>query len=1097
MREKVQKYKGGINKMAKILTNEPIGEDLFESKSQEHIASSIIEQIDQLKLIGIEGGWGTGKSNLVKIIERKLNDNKDGKKYSFFIYDAWGHQEDVHRRSLIEELVDYVKTNKLVDGYEEIEKKKDEIVGSVVTTKVEVFSGFSWATFFLLCAVISSPITSAFQYDNPYLQWKAIPFLSLLLVLIAAIFAVYSAHNNKTTKKSFKERFKDELIGAYKRGDTNQEKTEYKNTRNPSTASVQKFFAKLNKNLSPNTFLVIVVDNLDRMEKEKVQNVWATIQTCFAGDNYFDRIKVIVPFDRYHLKGTLLENEKYVDDYLNKTFDIVFRVAPPVLSDWEDFFTEHWKKAFDGLEIANDKTEIDLVKRIYDSYTEKITPRDIIAFINECLAIYMLKIEGIKFRYIAVFVKKKDNILKDIVTALSDLSYLGSLEYLFSKDELYLQSIAALAYQVSLNKGIEVAVRRQLQQALVGNDANEVLRIAEIRTFSSLLGEILEDIQASADLFTSICVLKEVEPDKFGGEDAFFSRWKMILDKVKHISKDDVDVLQDYQKILLEKLVKKDKIDYVQYLLRDWYDRKQIDAMNLSQNLDAIDKIVSLNEVNVWDMVEEYVVDWTKFKPFVEKYHEAICKYKIKCDEKAVDEYLASLSHKDLEGINYVPILQDEKYGLKFNLVKYIQKLQDDIKVASNIQEYSVLLVRLKEALNMEDEENHIIDIGRLANFGELSNYMQMAKNDRSFERIKFDILAIALVKFDYNSLQSNPTFSEYFRDDNKEIEQVAQKVAECIEYYMDYGEILLQAESMKQSVLYQRVCQLLTEDEHQRAQYLALKKIVPKFETIVVSTGINQNDLAKHLSLWKIDNIENLDKSEVEQVITKSFLQFTKNIVDNEFIDGARKRVLQYLKGLSHDEWKKYLQQGMESYGIWGGLFLKFEWTDSAMLAVKELFEEAAKEQRILGTHKKWNELVDSLRNNNKSLKQTFGNVYDNLKGRKISADEFKFWADWIFEADVIKPDEATLRRFMPEQFLEDRDCIKIMLRHKETVKAIYLAAKEEKKDFENHLLGLLEKQQKTKEDDGNEIMNELRELAQALDISLSSIPERDSIDD
>lgn len=63
----------------KILQNVPVGDDEFDSKSQDHIAESIknlIMNIDNektpMRLIGIEGGWGTGKSNLVKILEKKL-----------------------------------------------------------------------------------------------------------------------------------------------------------------------------------------------------------------------------------------------------------------------------------------------------------------------------------------------------------------------------------------------------------------------------------------------------------------------------------------------------------------------------------------------------------------------------------------------------------------------------------------------------------------------------------------------------------------------------------------------------------------------------------------------------------------------------------------------------------------------------------------------------------------------------------------------------------------------------------------------------------------------------------------------------------------
>lgn len=61
----------------KILQNVPVGGDEFDSKSQDHIAESIknlIMNIDNektpIRLIGIEGGWGTGKSNLVKILEK-------------------------------------------------------------------------------------------------------------------------------------------------------------------------------------------------------------------------------------------------------------------------------------------------------------------------------------------------------------------------------------------------------------------------------------------------------------------------------------------------------------------------------------------------------------------------------------------------------------------------------------------------------------------------------------------------------------------------------------------------------------------------------------------------------------------------------------------------------------------------------------------------------------------------------------------------------------------------------------------------------------------------------------------------------------------
>lgn len=82
-----------------FIPDKPQGEDVFEGKSQEHLAASICNYIksidvkpdkeDELnipRIIGLEGGWGTGKSNVVNMIGGELS--KVG--YYTFTYDAWG-----------------------------------------------------------------------------------------------------------------------------------------------------------------------------------------------------------------------------------------------------------------------------------------------------------------------------------------------------------------------------------------------------------------------------------------------------------------------------------------------------------------------------------------------------------------------------------------------------------------------------------------------------------------------------------------------------------------------------------------------------------------------------------------------------------------------------------------------------------------------------------------------------------------------------------------------------------------------------------------------------------------------------------------------
>lgn len=104
----------------RFIVDRPQGEDVFEGQSQTKLAKNIsdyilsadkeeVEKDDQTcipRIIGIEGAWGAGKSNVVRKVENQLPQS-----YYTFTYDSWGHQEDLQRRSILETL-----TNRLIQG---------------------------------------------------------------------------------------------------------------------------------------------------------------------------------------------------------------------------------------------------------------------------------------------------------------------------------------------------------------------------------------------------------------------------------------------------------------------------------------------------------------------------------------------------------------------------------------------------------------------------------------------------------------------------------------------------------------------------------------------------------------------------------------------------------------------------------------------------------------------------------------------------------------------------------------------------------------------------------------------------------------------
>ena len=59
----------------KILSKSPCNADLFEGKAHEKLAKTIADEIvsdENCTIIGIDGGWGSGKSNLVGMVEKYL-----------------------------------------------------------------------------------------------------------------------------------------------------------------------------------------------------------------------------------------------------------------------------------------------------------------------------------------------------------------------------------------------------------------------------------------------------------------------------------------------------------------------------------------------------------------------------------------------------------------------------------------------------------------------------------------------------------------------------------------------------------------------------------------------------------------------------------------------------------------------------------------------------------------------------------------------------------------------------------------------------------------------------------------------------------------
>ena len=443
-------------KNIRLLSNEPCREDAFEGHAHGKIAkqvAKIIKDDDGRHIIGIEGGWGSGKSNLISLVNKELNgenvfdedfDYKNSA-FPFFVYDAWGHQADYQRRAILEELTQDLANDKNILEETKWKNKLEELLAKrrKTTTKEVPRLGIGVIIGIILCVI--TPLLSYIIGLIPSDKWWLKVLVATAPYILGIGLAVIDRRRSlkRNGQRCTLSNIVSELILVYKDQIKENETYTTVSEKEPSSAEFKAWMEEVNNDLnSIGKTLVIVFDNMDRLPAQKVESLWSSIHSFFS-DKTYDHIKVLIPFDRQHVQQAFKSEDAggvhYGNDFINKTFDVVFRVPPPIMSGWQQYMSDMWKKAF------GQDAELNIsVTQIYDVLNKNHTPRKIIAFINEVATIKMTMSDDIPDKYIALFCFGKEMIEKDPVGQLLNPEYMGDVRFEYEKDPNVIKYLSAL-----------------------------------------------------------------------------------------------------------------------------------------------------------------------------------------------------------------------------------------------------------------------------------------------------------------------------------------------------------------------------------------------------------------------------------------------------------------------------------------------------------------------------------------------------------------------------------------------------------------------------------------------------------------------------
>ena len=785
----------------RFIPDKPTGDDVFEGQSQTNLANNICEYIrsndsassrgrgQMPRIIGLEGKWGSGKSNVVEKIKKDL----EGEGYYTFTYDAWGHQEDLQRRSILETLTNALIEDKVLEGKVKIKMRNGEskeaewkdqlslLLSNKTTTitkpQTRLTGSAIWGIVLIgLFTILNIIINQLLDNECISLSWKWI-LLEYSPIIVGLIVAGYYRYKDKNWKNVF-------TLLTQKSDDTITE--QFTSSEEPSVMEFKNWMHAISSHLgrakgNKIKKVIIVFDNMDRLPSEKVMQLWSAIYTFFAGSE-FENIWTIIPYDYMHLCDAIYESGedgKIKDSdkskfkrFINKTFPVVYTIPQPVITDYNKLFNKYFEDAF-GTEEHDQKH----ICQVFMLFHVNPNPRTVISFVNELVAMRLQwPATGCRLQNIALFVLKKDGLLygnNSLEENLLSDALFKDVSSFYPDQEAVRTQLCQFAYGLH-DKSLagELPLRRLLSAAIKSGDS--LARFVEQPHFISVLENILATEATIESLGNAVKSLSTLDINSLSEDDKerIQKKWDMLANLRSEASCDSMrfdDALEAiiyHASSLRVRNMCESYIKTIQECKIETGSAYFIVLNKLKTSLTDSDKDVKFAEV-----IKSIKLEPKHFVEFVVAAGKEYNIYKVSADNESLNEYVfTEIENGSEEGIDkFVELVyQDDAYD--FSSLR--TNVSDLIKAETSIKKPRIV-----------SYVNRLLDNGdgRITTRFTSSFISQtIQKIDASTEKLGVEDLFAMSLADGHDIANINET--------------IIPRIASCFEKYMDYAYLLKQA---------------------------------------------------------------------------------------------------------------------------------------------------------------------------------------------------------------------------------------------------------------------------------------------------------------
>lgn len=429
----------------RIIQDEPTQTDLFHGGGHERTAHSLSRAIvkfdDGDRAIGLDGSWGSGKSSVVEMAARKLQEQngKGRKTYHFFTFDIWKSQGSGFRRSYLEHFITWAKQT-FPKKEARLKKIENQIQGKTKEIETNNQPILDW---YGICVVVFLPFLPLYYFWAKKVFDEAVgadktrdflasgPFLLLAFFVVATFLRawwLFAFSSEKSRYQNFKSAI-SRLLLISSRQLQDQKVIQRVREIDPNDYEFHSTLREILSVVQTDTDRVVVVlDNIDRLPRKEIKEYWALVRSIFSrtqgeyssGQNA--DITAIVPYDRNLIEANVNEDDDTTEtgsdltslasrELFSKTFDEILVVAPPVLSNAKEFFADKLEQALPKQVTTDDRF------RTYRIFCELLsqeggvtTPRQIVSFVNDLSSLYELQDGMYELPTVAAFIAHQDKL---------------------------------------------------------------------------------------------------------------------------------------------------------------------------------------------------------------------------------------------------------------------------------------------------------------------------------------------------------------------------------------------------------------------------------------------------------------------------------------------------------------------------------------------------------------------------------------------------------------------------------------------------------------------------------------------------------------